>query len=157
MNNISIACTVNGQPVKAEVEPRLSLADFLREHLDLTGTHLGCEHGVCGACTILVDGASVRSCLMFAVQANGREVVTIEGIAGDGPMTRLQCAFREHHALQCGFCTPGMITTLKAFLDENPNPSADDVRDAISGNVCRCTGYVPIVNAVLDAAREGTS
>jgi aerobic-type carbon monoxide dehydrogenase small subunit (CoxS/CutS family) len=149
-----IRVVVNGAPVTAEVEPRLTLADFLRENLDLTGTHLGCEHGVCGACTVLLNGDSVRGCLMFAVQADGMEVTTVEGLACDGKLTPLQRCFNKHHALQCGFCTPGMLTTAHAFLKETPRPSADDVRDAISGNICRCTGYLPIVDAILDAAAE---
>ena len=161
-----IRLQVNGQTVKAEVEPRLSLADFLRERLRLTGTHLGCEHGVCGACTVLVDGRSVRGCLMLAVQADGTEVVTVEGIAarcpvrgdavarGDATLSVLQESFRDHHALQCGFCTPGMVTTAHALLAENPDPTPDQVRLAISGNLCRCTGYVPIVEAIVDAARR---
>jgi carbon-monoxide dehydrogenase small subunit len=151
---VSIALTVNGTRVEAAVEPRLTLADFLRERLRLTGTHLGCEHGVCGACTIILDGASVRSCLMFAVQAHGVEIVTVEGLATDGQLTSLQQCFRSHHALQCGFCTPGMLMTARAFLQENPHPTRDEVVSAISGNICRCTGYIPIVNAILDASTE---
>ena len=138
-----------------EAETRTHLADFLRRELRLTGTHLGCEHGVCGACTVLVDGEAVRSCLMLAVQADGREVVTTEGLAApDGTLSVLQQAFREKHALQCGFCTPGMLTTLTAFLRENPDPSEDAVRDALSGNLCRCTGYANIVAAALEAAKR---
>jgi carbon-monoxide dehydrogenase small subunit len=151
---VSIALTVNGTRVEAAVEPRLTLADFLRERLRLTGTHLGCEHGVCGACTIILDGASVRACLMFAVQAHGVEIVTVEGLATDGQLTSLQQCFRSHHALQCGFCTPGMLMTARAFLQENPHPTRDEVVCAISGNICRCTGYIPIVNAILDASTE---
>ena len=147
-----IALTVNGKPVAGEVEPRVSLADFLRESLRLTGTHLGCEHGVCGACTVLVDGAAVRSCLMFAVQADGARITTVEGLAPEGELTDLQQAFRQHHALQCGFCTPGFLTTAHAFLQENPNPSEAEVRAAISGNLCRCTGYMGIVEAILATA-----
>jgi carbon-monoxide dehydrogenase small subunit len=144
---------VNGKPVEVEVEPRLTLADCLRHHLRLTGTHVGCEHGVCGACTILVDGAAVRSCLTLAVQAEGAQVTTVEGLSlpeGEG-LTPLQSSFRKHHALQCGFCTPGMITTAHALLSEEPDCDADRVREVLSGNICRCTGYIPIVEAVLDA------
>ncbi len=149
---VDISVMVNGKIYAGSVEPRQSLAGFLRDDLDLTGTHIGCEHGVCGSCTVLLGGASVRSCLMFAVQANGAEVTTVEGLGEPGAMSPLQEAFRRHHALQCGFCTPGMLTTAQAFLDENPAPEADEVREAISGNICRCTGYVPIVAAILDAA-----
>lgn len=154
-----ITMTVNGESRTASVETRSSLGDFLRQILGLTGTHMGCEHGVCGACTVLVDGDAVRSCLMLAVQANGHEVTTIEGLAeADGTLSPLQEAFWKHHGLQCGFCTPGMLTSLTAFLKENPDPSERDVREAISGNICRCTGYQGIVDAALDAAktmREG--
>lgn len=151
-NPRTIRLKVNGNEVRAQVEPRLTLADFLREHLRLTGTHLGCEHGVCGACTIVLDGAAVRSCLLFAVQADGADVTTVEGLAPEGTLSPLQQCFREHHALQCGFCTPGMLTTAAAFLRENPHPSREEVVHAIGGNLCRCTGYVPIVDAILDAA-----
>ena len=147
-----IRLTVNGAPVEARVEPRRLLADFLRRDLDLTGTHLGCEHGVCGACTILLDGAAVRSCLLFAVQANGHTVTTVEGLAEAGRLHPIQNAFREEHALQCGFCTPGFLTTLAAFLAEVEDPSEEEIREAISGNICRCTGYVNIVRAVRRAA-----
>lgn len=150
---VEIALTVNGVPVRAVVEPRQSLADFLRENLALTGTHLGCEHGACGACTVLVDGAAVRSCLVFAVQADGGEVVTVEGLAQGGALSPLQRAFRAHHALQCGFCTPGFLVAATALLAENPDPTADEVRAALSGQICRCTGYVGIVEAVLAAAK----
>jgi carbon-monoxide dehydrogenase small subunit len=147
--------TVNGKRFTREVETRRHLADFLRHDLRLTGTHLGCEHGACGACTVLVDGEAVRSCLMLAVQAHGREVVTTEGLAApDGTLSPLQQAFWEKHGLQCGFCTPGMLTTLTAFLRENPDPSEAQVRDAISGNLCRCTGYAGIVAAALAAAKR---
>lgn len=149
---VDISVTVNGKLCTGSVEPRQSLAGFLRDDLDLTGTHIGCEHGVCGSCTVLLDGASIRACLMFAVQANGAEITTVEGLGAPGAMSPLQQAFHRHHALQCGFCTPGMLTTAQAFLDENPAPTADEVREAISGNICRCTGYVPIVAAILDAA-----
>jgi len=142
---------VNGRTVEVEVEPRMTLADCLREVLRLTGTHLGCEHGVCGACTVLVDGEAVRSCLILAVQAEGRSVTTIEGLSSDDELTPLQQSFRKHHALQCGFCTPGMITTAHALLSEEPDCDADRVREVLSGNICRCTGYISIVEAVLDA------
>jgi carbon-monoxide dehydrogenase small subunit len=142
---------VNGREVEVAVEPRLTLADCLRHHLRLTGTHVGCEHGVCGACTVLLDGKAVRSCLMLAVQAEGSEVVTVEGLSKDEGLTPLQASFRKHHALQCGFCTPGMITTAHALLSEEPDCDADRVREVLSGNLCRCTGYVSIVEAVLDA------
>jgi aerobic carbon-monoxide dehydrogenase small subunit len=152
--SVPIECTVNGKPVSGKAEPRVSLADFLREELRLTGTHLGCEHGVCGACTVIVDGAAVRACLMLAVQAHGASVVTVEGLAPDGNLGDLQKSFQAHHALQCGFCTPGFITTAHVFLQENPTPTADEVRAAISGNICRCTGYVGIVEAILATARQ---
>ena len=142
---------VNGNEVAIEVEARLTLADCLRHHLRLTGTHVGCEHGVCGACTVLVDGDAVRACLMLAVQADGAKVVTIEGLSHDTHLTPLQAAFRKHHALQCGFCTPGMITTAHALLSQEPHCDAARVREVLSGNLCRCTGYVAIVEAVLAA------
>jgi carbon-monoxide dehydrogenase small subunit len=129
----------------------VSLADCLRHELKLTGTHVCCEHGVCGACTVLVDGAAVRSCLMLAAQADGTEIVTVEGLSNDDELSPLQAAFRRHHALQCGFCTPGILTTAHALLTEEPDADADRIRDVISGNVCRCTGYVSIVEAILDA------
>jgi len=151
----AISVTVNGVRRDAEVPVRLTLADFLRQQLELTGTHVGCEHGVCGACTVLLDGRSVRSCLMLAVQANGRAITTVEGLApADGGLHPLQEAFREHHGLQCGFCTPGMLTTLVEFLRDNPEPTAEQVRVAISGNLCRCTGYQGIVEAALGAAKR---
>jgi carbon-monoxide dehydrogenase small subunit len=151
----TIALTVNGRRYDKEVEVRLTLADFLRHHLGLTGTHLGCEHGVCGACTILLDGRSARSCLLLAVQCEGRAVTTVEGIAPDADTLHpLQQAFREHHGLQCGFCTPGMLTTLIEFLRDNPDPTEQEVRIAISGNLCRCTGYQGIVAAALAAAKR---
>ena len=150
-----IAVTVNGRGHEAEVETRFTLADFLRQQLGLTGTHLGCEHGVCGACTVLLDGRSVRSCLMLAVQANGHEITTVEGIApGTTELHPLQEAFRNNHGLQCGFCTPGILTTLIEFLRDNPDPNEQEVRIAISGNLCRCTGYQDIVAAALDAAKR---
>ena len=151
---MKIALTVNGRRCEAEVEDRMHLGDFLRRELRLTGTHLGCEHGACGACTVLVDGAAVRSCLMLAVQARGTEVTTVEGLAADGELSPLQRAFREHHALQCGFCTPGMLMSLTAWLRDNPAPAEREVREALSGNICRCTGYQPIVAAALAAAGE---
>ena len=147
-----IALTVNGKRYEEqEVEVRVTLADFVRHQLGLTGTHLGCEHGVCGACTVIVDGAAVRSCLMLAVQAEGTKVVTVEGLSHDEGLTPLQASFRKHHALQCGFCTPGMITTAHALLSEEPDCDADRVREVLSGNLCRCTGYISIVDAVLEA------
>ncbi|MFG1924481.1 (2Fe-2S)-binding protein [Cryptosporangium sp. NPDC048952] len=145
--------TVNGVPRVGTVAARLTLADFLRVDCGLTGTHLGCEHGVCGACTILVDGEAVRACLMFAVQADGATVTTIEGIAApDGELSRVQAAFRDHHGLQCGFCTPGFVITTTALLRDNPNPSEDEIREGLSGNLCRCTGYQGILAAVRAAA-----
>jgi carbon-monoxide dehydrogenase small subunit len=151
----AINVTVNGVQREAQVPVRLTLADFLRHRLELTGTHVGCEHGVCGACTVLLDGRSVRSCLLLAVQANGREVTTIEGIApASGGLHPLQQAFRDHHGLQCGFCTAGMLTTLIEFLRDCPDPTEEEVRVAISGNLCRCTGYQGIVDAALDAAKR---
>ena len=152
-----ISLTVNGAQRAAEVETRLTLADFLRHELLLTGTHVGCEHGVCGACTVLVDGVSVRACLMLAVQCDGRTVATVESLAqGDnaGKLNPLQEAFREHHGLQCGFCTPGMLMTLTEFLRDHPDPSEAQVREALTGNLCRCTGYQGIVDAALAAAKK---
>ena len=142
---------INGKTVEVEVQPRTTLADCLRHQLRLTGTHLACEHGVCGACTVIVDGAAVRSCLMLAVQAECAKIVTVEGLSNDDELTPLQAAFRKHGALQCGFCTPGMITTAHALLSEEPEADADRVREVLSGNLCRCTGYIPIVEAVLEA------
>jgi carbon-monoxide dehydrogenase small subunit len=148
-----ITVTINGEKYTREVETRLTLADFIRHECYLTGTHLGCEHGVCGACTILLDGLSARSCLMLAVQADGHEILTVEGIApNDEELHPLQQAFQDNHGLQCGFCTPGMLTTLLEFLKDNPDPTEREVREAISGNLCRCTGYQGIVDAALDAA-----
>ena len=150
-----VSVEVNGTAYDQEVEVRLTLADFLRHQLGLTGTHLGCEHGVCGACTVLVDGRSVRSCLMLAVQADGAEITTVEGIAPSATeLHPLQEAFHDNHGLQCGFCTPGMLTTLLEFLRDNPSPTEAEVREAISGNLCRCTGYQGIVDAALDAAER---
>jgi carbon-monoxide dehydrogenase small subunit len=142
---------VNGKQVSVDVEPRLTLADCLRHELRLTGTHIGCEHGVCGACTVLVDGEAVRSCLILAVQAEGTKITTVEGLSNDADLTPLQKSFRKHHALQCGFCTPGMITTAHVLLSEEPDCDAARVREVLSGNLCRCTGYISIVEAVLDA------
>ncbi len=149
----TVTTSVNGNSYTRVVEPRLLLSDFLRHEIGLTGTHVGCEHGVCGACTILFDGLPMRSCLMFAPQAHGHEIVTVEGLAGDGDqMHPLQEAFRDAHGLQCGFCTPGILMTMKAFLDEHPSPSEAEIREALSGNLCRCTGYQHIVEAVALAA-----
>ncbi len=153
MDEIPIAVTVNGMASRHTVEPRLTLADFLRERCGLTGTHLGCEHGVCGACTVLVDADAVRACLMFAVQADGREVTTVEGMsAPDGSLSRVQAAFREHHGLQCGFCTPGFVVSATALLRDNPQPTDQQIREGLSGNLCRCTGYQGILAAVRAAA-----
>lgn len=147
-----ISLNVNGQIQTCEVDARMTLADCLREKLDLTGTHLGCEHGVCGACTVIVDGAAVRSCLMFAVQAADADITTVEGLADGDALSPLQQAFHDNFALQCGFCTPGFLTTAEAFLSENPSPTRAEIQSAISGNICRCTGYVSIIDAILDAA-----
>lgn len=151
---ISVTVTVNGTPHTADVEPRLLLADFLRENLDLTGTHVGCEHGICGACTILMNGDSVRSCLTFAVQADGAEIETVESLGDIDNLSQLQEAFREHHALQCGFCTPGMLMTVTDMLRKYPLATDNDIRDGLSGNLCRCTGYQNIVRAVRSAANK---
>ncbi|HEU5261923.1 MAG TPA: (2Fe-2S)-binding protein [Gemmatimonadales bacterium] len=153
-DRVAAQMTVNGVPCERAVEPRLLLSDFLRYELGLTGTHVGCEHGVCGACTVLLDGEAVRSCLMFAIQADGHEVTTVEGLAPDGggagseSLHPLQAAFREAHALQCGFCTPGILMTLVPFLRDHPSPNEREIREALSGNLCRCTGYQNIVAAV---------
>ncbi len=152
-----IRLKVNGAEVGGAVEPRRTLADFLRENLGLTGTHLGCEHGVCGACTILLNGAAARSCLTFAVQADGCEVTTVEGLGREGRLHPLQQAFHERHALQCGFCTPGMLLTACELLERNPDPTEAEVREGLAGNLCMCTGYVNIVRAVLDAALKRRS
>jgi carbon-monoxide dehydrogenase small subunit len=150
---LRINLTVNGTRYEREVEARTHLADFLRHDLGLTGTHVGCEHGACGTCTVHLDGQPVRSCLMFAAQADGAEITTVEGLAGaDGTLHPLQQAFRSNHGLQCGFCTPGMLMTLTAFLRESPDADEHQIRDAISGNLCRCTGYQTIVEAALQAA-----
>jgi carbon-monoxide dehydrogenase small subunit len=152
---IAVRATINGVEHDFQVEPRELLSDVLRHHLGLTGTHVGCEHGVCGACTILVDGAPVRACLMLGVQADGAEITTVEGLTPDpASLHPLQEAFRDAHGLQCGFCTPGFLMTLVPFLEEHPDPSESEVRHAISGNLCRCTGYQHIVDAVLLAARR---
>lgn len=154
---MAVTVIVNGKRREARVEPRKTLADFLREDCALTGTHLGCEHGVCGACTVLLDGDAVRSCLVFAVQAEEAAVTTVEGLSpNDGSLSPLQDAFREAHGLQCGFCTPGFIVSVTAFLRDHPAPSDDEIREGLSGNLCRCTGYQGIVNAVrLAAERSG--
>jgi len=149
---VPIRITVNDVVHARGVEPRLLLADFLRHELELTGTHVGCEHGVCGACTVLVDGATARSCLTFAAQLDGARVTTVEGLVRDGEPQPIQDAFHEHHALQCGYCTPGFLVTVYELLAENPAPTEREVREALAGNLCRCTGYVNIVKAVLDAA-----
>ncbi len=149
---MQIEFELNGENVRAEVEPRTNLADCLRDNLGKTGTHVGCEHGICGACTVLVNDEAVRSCLMLAAQADGENVVTVEGLSGD-ELSTLQAAFRKHHALQCGFCTPGFITTVHALLSSEPDASEERIRDALSGNICRCTGYIQIVEAVLDAQK----
>ena len=146
---IEIKMTVNGREYVGRVEPRLTLADFLRGDLNLTGTHLGCEHGVCGACTILLNGEAVRSCLLLAVQADGTDLMTVEGLAQGDQLHPLQLAFQENHALQCGFCTPGFLMTAYAFLKDTPNPTQEQVRQGISGNICRCTGYAPIIQAIV--------
>ncbi len=154
-DQFNISLTVNGKEHQRCVEPRLLLSDFLRHELRLTGTHVGCEHGVCGACTILLNGQAVRSCLMFAVQANGQEIITVEGLALEGDALHpLQEAFHEAHGLQCGFCTPGFLMTLVPYLKENPNPTEEEIREALSGNLCRCTGYQNIVEAVKLAAKK---
>jgi len=147
--------TLNGQPVGAEAEPRMLLTDFLRHTLGLTGTHVGCEHGVCGACTIQIDGSPARACLTLAVQVEGARLRTVEGLAPEaGRLSVLQAAFRRHHALQCGFCTAGILMSLDAYLRDHPNPSEPELREYLSGHLCRCTGYVPIIAAALDAARS---
>jgi carbon-monoxide dehydrogenase small subunit len=153
-NQVTVSVTVNGTQYERTIEPRLLLSDFLRHELGLTGTHVGCEHGVCGACTIMFDGEPVRSCLMFAVQANGHEITTVEGLGTMDDLHPLQEAFREAHAVQCGFCTPGFLMTLVPFLEGNPNPTEEEIREALSGNLCRCTGYQHIVDAVKLAAEK---
>jgi aerobic carbon-monoxide dehydrogenase small subunit len=151
---VTIRLTINGTAREGRCEPRKLLVDFIREDLGLTGTHVGCEHGVCGACTVLVNGEAARACLMFAIQAHGAELDTVEGLAKDGKLHPLQEAFREHHGLQCGFCTPGMLMTALDFLRTNPRPTIDDIRHGLSAVLCRCTGYHGIVKAVEAAARE---
>jgi aerobic-type carbon monoxide dehydrogenase small subunit (CoxS/CutS family) len=150
---IYVSVEVNGRLYREQVEPRLLLSDFLRHRLGFRGTHVGCEHGVCGACTVRVDGAAVRSCLLLAAQVDGATVETVEGLAGDGELTPLQVAFRQHHALQCGFCTPGILMAASDLL-ERGRPSRDEVEDLLSGHLCRCTGYEPIVDAILQAAGQ---
>ena len=152
MSERTIRVTVNGRVHEAAVEPRRTLADFLRDDLGLTGTHLGCEHGVCGACTIVLDGDAVRSCLLLAVQAHGREILTVESLADGDRLHPLQEAFREHHGLQCGFCTPGFLMTLTCFLRDHQDPTEAEIREALAGNLCRCTGYKNIVAAARAAA-----
>ena len=154
MNDVhTITVTVNGTSYERTVESRLLLSDFLRHDLGLTGTHVGCEHGVCGACTVLLNGETIRSCLMFAVQADGQEITTVEGLGTMESLHPIQEAFREKHALQCGYCTPGILMTLVPFLEENPDPTEKEIREGISGNLCRCTGYQHIVDAVQVAAK----
>jgi len=154
-----VTFTLNGKAVSGEAEPRMLLVDFLRHRLGMTGTHVGCEHGVCGACTVQIDGVPARSCLTYALQAEGRDVRTVEGLADpDGELSPLQAAFRRNHALQCGFCTPGILMTVDAWLKDHPAPSEAEVRDALSGTICRCTGYAQIVAAVMDCVNgEGAN
>jgi 2-furoyl-CoA dehydrogenase 2Fe-2S iron sulfur subunit len=149
---IEVGLVVNGRRYRETVESRLLLSDFLRGTLGLTGTHVGCEHGVCGACTVRIDGVAARSCLVLAVQADGSEVVTVEGLAGNGTLTTLQEAFRRHHALQCGFCTPGILIAAEHFLERHPAPTRDEILELLSGQLCRCTGYAPIVDAIHEVA-----
>ena len=151
---MDVELTVNGRLVHEQVEPRLLLTDFLRHRLGLTGTHVGCEHGICGACTVLLDGTAVRSCLVLAVQTDGKAVDTVESLAGDGALTPLQEAFRRHHALQCGFCTAGILMAATELLGRNSRPTREEVVDLLSGHLCRCTGYAPIVDAILSVSRE---
>ena len=155
MSKNMIQITVNGTSYKREVEARLTLVDFLRDELDLTGTHVGCEHGVCGACSVIMDGRPVRSCLIYAVMADGHDFVTVEGLGGkDGLLSPIQDAFWENHAMQCGYCTPGMLIACHHLLEENPDPTEEEIREAIGGNLCRCTGYQQIVEAVKIAAQS---
>lgn len=154
MQTFELTVTVNGTRYQRSVEPRTLLSDFLRHDLGLTGTHVGCEHGVCGACSVLMDGQPIRSCLTFAVQAHGHEITTVEGLGTREDLHPIQQAFQEAHGLQCGFCTPGILTTVKAFLEQNPNPSEEQIREALSGNLCRCTGYQHIIEAVELAAEK---
>ena len=150
----AVTITLNGETVTGLAEPRMLLVDFIRHEIGATGTHVGCEHGVCGACTVIVDGYAVRACLMLTAQAEGSKVVTVEGLSNDDDLTPLQKSFRKHHALQCGFCTPGMLMTARGLLDENPNPTEHEIRTAISGGICRCTGYKNIVAAIQWAAEQ---
>jgi aerobic carbon-monoxide dehydrogenase small subunit len=151
---MTVTLAVNGRTFSADCEPRRTLADFLRQDLGFAGVHLGCEHGVCGACTVIVDGSTARSCCMLAVQADGAEIATVEGLGADGTMSPLQEAFWNHHGLQCGFCTPGILAAATELLAQNPNPTAEEVREGIAGNLCRCTGYQFIVDSIMDAARQ---
>lgn len=153
-NTFTLSVKVNGKSYERTVDPRILLSDFLRNDLGLTGTHIGCEHGVCGACTVLFDGEPIRSCLLFAPQAHGHEILTVEDLGTMDELHHLQIAFQEAHALQCGFCTPGFLMTLLPYLEENPNPTEEEIREAISGNLCRCTGYQHIVDAVKIAAEK---
>lgn len=153
MKKVAVNLTVNGRQREALVQPRMLLSDFVRQVLELPGTHVGCEHGVCGSCNVIVDGKAVRSCLMFAVQVEGSQITTVEGFAVDGELHPIQTAFWEEHGLQCGFCTPGMLATAKELLDSNSDPTDDEIREAISGNLCRCTGYEFIINAIRSAAK----
>ena len=148
---MSTSFEVNGRKVTADPEARMTLADCLRHEVGLTGTHIGCEHGVCGACTVIVNGEAVRSCLMLAMQADGAKITTIEGLAHGDELSPLQQAFKKHHGLQCGFCTPGMLTTLHALLSQEPDADEERIRDVLSGNICRCTGYIPIIEAAMEA------
>ena len=152
--NHPVSLTLNGRPRSAHAEPRMLLCDFLRHELQAYGVHVGCEHGVCGACTVLVDGRAVRSCTQYAVQADGTDIVSVEGLAEPGTLNELQRAFMDHHALQCGFCTPGILCSATHFLRRNPSPDEAQVRDMLSGHICRCTGYAAIVSAILDASKR---
>ncbi len=154
---IEVEVTVNGRRYRESVEPRLLLSDFLRGRLGLTGTHVGCEHGVCGACTVQLDGVAVRSCLLLAVQADGAKIVTVEGLARDGALSPLQEAFRRHHALQCGFCTPGILMAALDFIERYGQPTKEEIAEMLSGHLCRCTGYTPIVEAIFSASRQGSA
>lgn len=149
-----IKVKVNGLEYERAVEPRRHLADFLREDLELLGTHIGCEHGICGSCTVLLNGEPIRSCLVFAIQAHGAEIMTVEGLSKDGKLNPIQEAFQEHHGLQCGFCTPGMLMVAYYFLNENPNPTVEEVRQVMSGVLCRCTGYKQVIDSVMAAAAK---
>ena len=155
-DRLTIRFRLNGREVSGKAEPRMQLADFIRQVLHQTGTHVGCEHGVCGACTVMVDGRAVRSCTLYAVQAEGCEIVTVEGVSDANSLNDLQQAFRRHHALQCGFCTAGILISATQFLAENKNPAEHEVRDMLSGHLCRCTGYAGMVDAILETARTRT-